>query len=500
MTFVDGPSANFGKALKLSGTNYVEITGSKTNLAFAKGSLSIAGWFKVDTFDKSWQALISKGENLNYRVARRADENTIAYAGGVGEGPDDTPNINDGKWHHFVAVTDATTAAFGSALYIDGVIHGVNTNKAVLAAGTSNLFIGENPEALNRQWTGEIDDIALWNRVLTAAEITTLYNGGAGTPISTLPGVVSPPTSGQPTELGQTVNGFQDNFTGATRDPNWVAVGPGGDLYVQEDGVLKVSATHGDPNHLLYMAPGASNSVQEVLARIRAVAFGTGDGPRGGIGVGVQTNTADLSRGINLHFRDSTQDNVPGRQFKLLDDARAWGPPGLRTNIPPQTTPGWTNNVWYWLRLRLDPKADGVNDVFGKVWVADGVTPEPADWQLKWPDSSIPKPLRTGFAGITGSSIDGFAQTEVDYVLIKSAGLPSIKVNFEPQGPASNPPEFTSITHKPGATSLTFEWFGPGTLQSADTIDGPWTDVAGATSPRTVTIGTTTQKFYRLRP
>ena len=76
----------------------------------ANGSLSIAGWFKVDAFDKSWQALIAKGENLNYRIARRSDtgDTSIAYAGGTGEGAADTPQVNDGKWHHFVAVTDAS--------------------------------------------------------------------------------------------------------------------------------------------------------------------------------------------------------------------------------------------------------------------------------------------------------------------------------------------------------------------------------------------------------
>ena len=688
LSFVDGKSG-FGKAAHFNGTNFVEITGSSNTLQFANGNLSIAGWFRVDAFDKSWQALLAKGENSSYRIARRGDGNTIAYAGGVGEGANDVPAITNG-WHHFVAVTDGTGAKFGTALYIDGVIRGINTNKAVLEAGAFNLFIGENPQALNRQFKGALDDIALWNRVLTADEVSVLYKGGTGTPLSeilappsgptvvkvqvlgigagallggpltdpdgngldALGGASSPTwdwagitasiepdfeggensfnifdhkvgggndkwccddpipgkpvwvavqfrqpvslthftvTSGNdtpgrdptdwaiqgsndgitytdiyhfvgnttpwgdvrnevvkftlpsaapayayiryiayetpatlhqlneieyfgtttgsaavvPVELGQTVNGFQDDFTGATRDPNWQAFGPGGDRYDQGNGVLYVSPNIGDPNHLLYMKPGYSNDVQEVLARVRVTAFGPlHDYPRGGVAVGVQTNTADVSRGLNLHFRDSTQDNVPGRQFKLLDDARAWGPAGLRTNIPPQTTPGWTNNVWYWMRLSLAPKGDNTNTLFAKAWVADGVTPEPKDWQLKWTDAAIPKPVRKGFAGIAGSSVDGngngLAHLEVDYILIKAAGLPQINVNFKGTGPAPTPVRFSSITKSGG--KLFFDWVGAaGALEQADTVAGPWTAVPAGSAGGIVTP-TGAGKFYRLRP
>ena len=69
--------------LKLTGTNYVEIPGSSNKLQFANGSLSIAGWFKVDNFDKSWQALIAKGENSNYRIARRFVEREREIHAGV---------------------------------------------------------------------------------------------------------------------------------------------------------------------------------------------------------------------------------------------------------------------------------------------------------------------------------------------------------------------------------------------------------------------------------
>ena len=73
--FVNGKSG-FGKAIKLDGEDqYVEITGGEPDdLAFEGGSMSIAGWFKVDGFDTSWQALVAKGEGSNWRVARRGDE------------------------------------------------------------------------------------------------------------------------------------------------------------------------------------------------------------------------------------------------------------------------------------------------------------------------------------------------------------------------------------------------------------------------------------------
>jgi hypothetical protein len=185
--FVDG-KAGFGQAIKLDGTDqYVDITGGDENeLEFPGGSMSISGWFKVDAFDTGWQALIAKGEGSNYRVARRDPTNSIAYAGGTGEGPANSPNVNDGQWHHFVAVTDANTNRFGTALYVDGAIYEINMTKPVLASNARNLFIGENPEALRREWEGEIDDIGIWNRVLTEAEVTAIYNGGTGTPISAL--------------------------------------------------------------------------------------------------------------------------------------------------------------------------------------------------------------------------------------------------------------------------------------------------------------------------
>jgi uncharacterized protein (TIGR03118 family) len=323
-------------------------------------------------------------------------------------------------------------------------------------------------------------------------------------------------TVGVPWELLQSVNGFQDDFVAATRNANWVASAnnnPTPDQYEQVNGVLRVFPSIGDPNHLLYLGAGSSNNVQEVLARIRVVAFQTNnDGPRGGIAVAVTTNAANPSRGLNLEFRDyksdnhntgGSENNQSERKFKFLYDGLSWGPQGLSVN---GVEMGWTNNVWYWMRLRQDSKADGTNDLFGKVWPSDGETPEPGSWQMVW--NYVPsQKLSSGFAGIAGASgngtpptANGFAHLEVDYFLLKASGLPSIKPSFGVFGPPLNAPEFTSIVR--GTNSATLQWFGGNSLQSSTNVTGPWTTIPipGNTTydPYKVT-GPTGNKFYRIQ-
>src|SRR5580692_4793358 len=69
-----------------------------------------------------------------------------------------------------------------------------------------------------------------------------------------------------PTDVGTTVNGFQDDFDGTTLNTNWVAAGD--NIFSISGGVLHVAPAINDPNHLLYELPGYDNTIQEVLARV----------------------------------------------------------------------------------------------------------------------------------------------------------------------------------------------------------------------------------------
>jgi hypothetical protein len=58
-------------------------------------------------------------------------------------------------------------------------------------------------------------------------------------------------------------------------------------------------------------------------------------------------------------------------------------------------------------------------------------------------------------------------------------------------------PKFTNVKLSGG--TVTMEWTGGGTLQSAASVSGPWTDVAGASSPYSADTTAASMTFYRIR-
>ncbi|MCA9190064.1 MAG: LamG-like jellyroll fold domain-containing protein [Pirellulaceae bacterium] len=180
----------FGKGIDLDGVSQYVDVGNDASLDMSSvgpagnGHVSISAWFRVDGFSKDWQALISKGEGSNFRIARRGGSNVMSYAGGVGDIPDnDTtgPNVNDGQLHHVVAITENGVS---TRLWVDGGLVFTGGAPALDTTGGSQpLYIGENPQALNRTWNGLVDDVGIWNRVLTDTEIASLWNLGNGASI-----------------------------------------------------------------------------------------------------------------------------------------------------------------------------------------------------------------------------------------------------------------------------------------------------------------------------
>ncbi|MFC1603786.1 glucoamylase family protein [Planctomycetota bacterium] len=170
-TWVDDP--NRGWCLSFDGDgDYVDV-GEDPSLTFTE-AITVACWIKVRAFDRNWNAIITKGDD--WVMARTRDDNRVAFlclgltGGGWPEVYSD--DVNDEDWHHIAGVYD------GSKLFIYQDGNSINSKSVYgsINSKCSRVFIGENGQAKNRYWNGLIDEVRIYNRALTAEEITALAN------------------------------------------------------------------------------------------------------------------------------------------------------------------------------------------------------------------------------------------------------------------------------------------------------------------------------------
>jgi hypothetical protein len=167
-----------GNVLSLDGDG--DYVNCGNNPAFdITNSITIAAWIKVDTFDKRWQAVVTKGDTA-WRLQREGETDALQFACTGIDVPGDAygsvrgkRNVNDGKWHHIAGVYDGTKMN----LYVDGELD-------VSASATGNIdsngwevLIGEDAQRPGRFWNGLIDDVRIYSYSLSEAEIKALCAG-----------------------------------------------------------------------------------------------------------------------------------------------------------------------------------------------------------------------------------------------------------------------------------------------------------------------------------
>jgi hypothetical protein len=88
--------------------------------------------------------------------------------------PGSNGTIQTNQWYNFTATYDNTNKIL--KYYLNGT-EIFNSNLEFIIANTPyNLTIGALTSAATYYWNGKLDDIGIWNRVLTQEEITNLYN------------------------------------------------------------------------------------------------------------------------------------------------------------------------------------------------------------------------------------------------------------------------------------------------------------------------------------
>ncbi len=190
-----GPSAaryvtgKFGQAASFNNSN---TTGAINDWAISLGSLetTYAGNFSVSLWvhttsiadaaiigNKNW----TSGANVGWLVSTYPSAKNVNWntSGGSRRDVGLYPPLSDGNWHLVTLTFNRTSNQVIS--YMDGALHNVEDMKpsgsASLNAGLNTLIGGSG----SGQYSGkaDIDDVAVWSRVLSPIEVNTIYSSGA---------------------------------------------------------------------------------------------------------------------------------------------------------------------------------------------------------------------------------------------------------------------------------------------------------------------------------
>jgi len=164
-----------GSSLSFDGVDdYVNVS-DDASLRFGTGDFALEAWFKIS--DTTWyQAIIAKGKTTGTEwMLYQRNSQSLSFYGDAGSVTlDSTTEITDGKWHHVAVVREGDTGY----LYFDGESEDSQSGIDSVDLSTTKLIsIGAVQSGTERFWNGTIDQVRIYNRSLSAAEVREHYQG-----------------------------------------------------------------------------------------------------------------------------------------------------------------------------------------------------------------------------------------------------------------------------------------------------------------------------------
>ena len=148
---------------------------------------TLSAWFRTTDVTAD-QGIVCYSDNGSRRCGLVIDANngveSIYYGGSGYSGVANTSVISNDTWYH-VATTQSGS---DKVLYLNGVVQ-TGTYAATTGLTANVTVVGGKANDGSDGMKGDIDEVAIWNAVLTADQIKGLYNDGRPRNAkSTLPG------------------------------------------------------------------------------------------------------------------------------------------------------------------------------------------------------------------------------------------------------------------------------------------------------------------------
>jgi hypothetical protein len=221
-SIADGRS---GRALQFNRTNNGHVNMGRV-LSLATNDFTVVAWVKSSPNANGFASYLSKhtltynnGYALNLNAsggngqARKASWYATTPAGS-GTEPRSTTNVDDGQWHQIVATHRGDGSA--NAIYVDGSPVEHSTPGALILTNTASFLLGgvTSVETPTSTFSGSLDEIAVFDRILSDAQVDYLFANPAvdSIPDIAAPAIVTAPAplfvpAGSNTNLAVTVTG-----------------------------------------------------------------------------------------------------------------------------------------------------------------------------------------------------------------------------------------------------------------------------------------------------
>lgn len=172
----------FDLAGVFNGSSSYVLANGLQSLYNSNQTSSISFWFKTTTAEAQEDYMfIDFSGYFNYAIAIKNSKvfvNTRVDGNGALDVIfNSTANYNDGNWHHIVVSKNNSTLQ--RTIYIDNQLLSTQTILATAWSATPQVSFGclfVPPSTVLYPFNGSIDQVRIFNKALSASEVTTLYN------------------------------------------------------------------------------------------------------------------------------------------------------------------------------------------------------------------------------------------------------------------------------------------------------------------------------------
>lgn len=185
-------SGKFGRAFTFDGSNAVDVG----DIDFPYDQFSVSIWART-TYGGDYNQYREMISKIRYQIGQGDPWETGEFAINIGDMPDHAGNyvmamgwryggglyavssgtngfnMRDGNWHHIVV----THSSASEAMYVDGVLRDSIVVTDSMPQTDYHIFIGgSNWHYYHTRWIGDVDDVMIFNRVISPREAYSLYN------------------------------------------------------------------------------------------------------------------------------------------------------------------------------------------------------------------------------------------------------------------------------------------------------------------------------------